>query len=226
MKNDYFDAAWEKNIYAKQKALNKYPYSQLVSFVFKRYSKVKNKKKIRVLEIGSGAGNNLWFLAREGFSVYGIDASQSAVKFATSRFKKEKLKVEMSLGTFTELPYSSGFFDLCIDRASLSFLNEKGILLALAEIYRVLKKGGTFYSEIYSIFHGHKKHGRKLEDNLWGEFKGGSFDDLSQVFLLNDKKLKELFKPFSLETVILGKRKNLLTNTNEESSYLIIANKP
>ena len=36
----------------------------------------------RILEVGCGMGNNLWFAAREGCRVSGLDAVESAIRFA------------------------------------------------------------------------------------------------------------------------------------------------
>ena len=59
----------------------KYPPIELVKFIAKNFYSKEDKKDIRILELGSGTGANLWFCAREGFRVYGIDGSQVHVIF-------------------------------------------------------------------------------------------------------------------------------------------------
>ena len=54
-----FSKDWDK-IYKKNKQVNNWPWSELVSY-YNRYFKKKNKKNFNVLEIGSGTGPNATF---------------------------------------------------------------------------------------------------------------------------------------------------------------------
>ena len=76
-----------KNIYSHGQQLNRYPFDSVVSFVYGFCPKQKSPEDTDVVEIGCGAGNNLWFAAREGFSVSGVDASPSAIHFAKTFFE-------------------------------------------------------------------------------------------------------------------------------------------
>lgn len=89
-----FDKSWEENIYFKGKQLNVYPYDVLVSIVAKNFFHIpkENKKKIKVLDLGCGAGNNAKFLAENGLSVYGIDGSATAISTCKKRFKEWDLR--------------------------------------------------------------------------------------------------------------------------------------
>src|SRR3989344_2037271 len=224
-KSPTFDSSWERNIYSKGRSLNLYPYSSLVSFIFKNFGKVKNRSKVKILELGCGAGNNLWFLAREGFSVWGIDASLTATKFAKKRFSAEGLKGEIILGDITNLPYPDDFFDLCIDRATLSCLTKESIARAISEISRVLKRGGILYSEMFSDLHGHKRYGRKISENLWGDFSGGSFEVMGQVYIATEQNVLVFFNNFLIVSLSLGTNRDLQTGKMEESSFRIVAKK-
>jgi len=44
----------------------KYPPVPVIRFIAKNFYKDKNRKEIKILELGSGTGANLWFCAREG----------------------------------------------------------------------------------------------------------------------------------------------------------------
>jgi len=144
-----FDPIWE-NIYADGKQLNLYPYSGVVSFVFRYRTQVGHADRLRILEIGCGAANNLWFAAREGHEVFGIDASSSAIEFAKNRFDAENLEGTFITGDFTDLPFTDNFFDFAINRAAISQTGGTAAKRAVDEVFRVLKPTGKFYNEIYS----------------------------------------------------------------------------
>ena len=83
--------AWENNIYSQGKHINRDPYGELVSFFYNSLCFIKNNdrsRKLRVLELGCRAGNNLWFFAENGFEVHGIDASETACQLAQSLAEK------------------------------------------------------------------------------------------------------------------------------------------
>ena len=71
----------------------KYPSLAVVRFVARNFYKVPNRKDIRILELGCGTGANLWYCAREGFSVIGLDGSKTAINRMIDRFEKENLVV-------------------------------------------------------------------------------------------------------------------------------------
>jgi ubiquinone/menaquinone biosynthesis C-methylase UbiE len=145
---------WEKEIYSKNKQLNKYPYDSIVSFVFRKFGhlSLEERYKIKILEVGCGACNNICFLSEEGFDTYGIDISKSAIEFGINRLKQKKLKADLKIGSFSELPYKNDYFDLIIDRLSITqspqLINE-----SLSSINRVLKENGLFYTEFFNTNH-------------------------------------------------------------------------
>ena len=53
---------------------------------------------IKVLEIGCGTGSNIWFLAREGFDVFGLDGSQTAILKTREKLDREQLSAELNVG--------------------------------------------------------------------------------------------------------------------------------
>lgn len=84
------------------------------------------RKAVRVLEVGCGAGANLWFLAREGFAFAGIDGSEAAIAQAQRRLDKElpnwEQSSELRISDIAQLPYGDAEFDAVIDvEASYSF---------------------------------------------------------------------------------------------------------
>ena len=148
-----------EDVYRAGKQLNRYPFDQVVSFVYRNRPQ-KPRGKTSILEVGCGAGNNLWFAAREGFLVAGIDSSKTAIEYARGRFEAEGLQGDLRIGDFSELPWGDGGFDLVLDRGALATCPEK-MGTAIGEIYRVLCGGGKFYFNPYREEHIGHVLGRK-----------------------------------------------------------------
>jgi len=148
MQNDNLNI-WE-NIF-QHNEWGKYPSVALIKFIAKNFYKVESRKDIKVLELGSGTGSNLWFCAREGFSVYGIDGSQTAVDKMLNRFENENLTDNL-LGTSVGDYYDKlddivdKSFDAIIDVESLycnSFDKSREII---KKAFSKLKDNGVMFS--------------------------------------------------------------------------------
>jgi ubiquinone/menaquinone biosynthesis C-methylase UbiE len=146
-----FDINWERRYAENPNYRNFYPYSEVVSFLFRHAPRDKNvRASFRVLEIGCGSGNNIWFVAREGYTVSGIDGSSTAIEFARARLAREALSADLRVGDFSKLPFESEIFDLAFERAALTFTTELGARECISELRRVLKPGGVFQCGPYS----------------------------------------------------------------------------
>ncbi len=128
---------WQKNVYKKNLQLNKIPFDEVISY-FKKINS--NKKKIYVLEIGCGCGNNLSFLAEEGYNVSGIDFSSKAIDIAKKNINSKKLKVDLKVGNIKKLDWPDKKFDFVFDRSAITHNTYEDINLILKEVRRVLKK--------------------------------------------------------------------------------------
>lgn len=128
----------------------KYPGEELIRFISRKFYSVPDRQSLRLLEVGCGTGANIWFLAREGFRVDGIDGSRVALSLAASRLAKEGLKANLSLGDAMCLPYDDSVFDAVIDVECIyanSLVDSRKIVY---ECRRVLKPGGWFYSKTFA----------------------------------------------------------------------------
>lgn len=148
MQNENLEV-WEKIFQYNE--WGKYPSVPVIRFVARNFYKVQNRKDIKILEIGSGTGANLWFCAREGFSVIGLEGSQTAVDRMNKRFKDENLSsyiIDTKVGDyFSRLDeIENNSIDAIIDSESLycnSFTRSKEII---AKCFDKLKKGAVMMS--------------------------------------------------------------------------------
>ncbi len=188
-----FQKVWEE-LRREGKHLTKYPYDSVVSFVFRYAPKNKPRNQVNVLDVGCGIGNHLWFLAREGFNAYGIDGSETAVKLATELLKEFGVSADVRVFDFTEpLPYEDEFFDLVIDRSSLSSINYESARKVINEIYRVLKPQGHFLFTPYSKTHTSYIKSVTTATESFVEVKMGSLGGTGFVCFYDESDIRQLF---------------------------------
>jgi ubiquinone/menaquinone biosynthesis C-methylase UbiE len=98
-------------------------------------------KKGRVIDIGCGSGRNM--INQEGLEYYGVDFSDSMLKFAREKAEKIGMKARLSKSNADKLSFDEEFFDCAIYISTLHCIeNEKLRKKSLQELYRVLKIGG------------------------------------------------------------------------------------
>ena len=119
---------------------NKYPDTDVVSFIMRNFGNVDDKSKIEILELGCGWGNNLSFLKNEGFNYSGIDFAKPAVDYCKTLFSN------VIKGDISSMPYEDNSFKCIIDRMSIQHNTIEDIELILNEVFRTLKDGGLFFS--------------------------------------------------------------------------------
>ncbi|WP_455757129.1 class I SAM-dependent methyltransferase [Sulfurimonas sp.] len=144
---------WE-DVFSNQE-WGKYPPIELVKFIAKNFYSAPNKKNIKILELGSGPGPNLWFCAKEGFSVYGIEGSKSACELSIKRLENDMLNDnigEIKTGDYFELldEFEDDYFDAIIDVESLycnPFQRTKDIV---TKSFKKLKSGGKMFSMTFA----------------------------------------------------------------------------
>ena len=173
------DSVWEKNY--RQGHVQRYPWDSVVSFVFHHAPKNKPRDQIKILEVGFGTGSNLWFAAREGFQVFGIEGSESAVKYATQRFSEDHLTGDLRIGDFTSLPFEDNQFDLVIDRGALTCVGTAALKKALSEIHRTLTPKGKLLFNPYADSHSGFFSGRTGVDDVTVDIDMGKLADVGQL---------------------------------------------
>ncbi len=204
MKTGQIDQAWEEKIYSQNAHINRYPYGELVPTFFQALKFLKNasssRQETKVLEIGCGAGNNLWFFCREGFDVYGIDGSDSACAIAAEQLDKHGFSPTLKRADFGDLPFEDQSFDIIVDRESTYCGTLEEIKTNWQEANRVLKPGGMVISFIYRDDHPDcvranrdENFATKIEKNSFTGFQSGSFKDTGIAHFSTREDLDEIF---------------------------------
>jgi len=114
------------------------PFKDVEEFAKKVKSTSKNTK---VLDVG--CGNCRQLLPFIGCDLYGIDFSEKMIKSAKRFCKSKNMFVKLKVGSITNLPYDSCFFDIVLCIAVLHHLKPDEASKAMLEIHRVLKPHGV-----------------------------------------------------------------------------------
>lgn len=216
-----WDPIWEKVF--KNQEWGKYPGENLIQFIARNFF-AHVRKSVSLLEIGCGPGANIWFMAREGFNVTGIDGSDTAIKKAKMRLLAENLKAQLVVGDIVKLPFEDISFDGIIDNECLYANNEQNTVLILAEINRVLKKNGLLYSRTFSedMFISQNQIGGKLEFN---NITAGPLSGKGFVRLINREMINTLYGRF-FNILSIDKIEYTQYNCSQKiSEYIIICQK-
>ncbi len=99
-----------------------------------------SKYKGKILDVGCGSGNLLRLLKRG--ELHGIDISEEFCRVARQRVPRAAIRT----GDVEYLPYTDNYFDYVFMTAVLEHMEDFSI--ALKEVQRVLKKGGTFVMSV------------------------------------------------------------------------------
>lgn len=197
---------WETNVYGQGKQLNKYTWGEVYYYTNRYFlSQPGLPKKARILELGSGTGNNLIFFASGGMDVFGVEASKTACEIAEKRLKKFKgLNKRIVCSDFckTPLPFKNNFFDLIVDRGSLTHNTSSDITKVISDCYRMLKPGGLVFSiHFFSDKDSRFRRGKEVEKNTFKNIGGFTFADVPMVHFSNLKEILKLYKKFSIEFI-------------------------
>lgn len=136
--------------YARQgvNAQRLYPNEEFIRFMGRHYFPIPREERagISVLEVGCGAGSNLWMLAREGFEAHGVDFSPAAVGLCRETMEKWGVDFLCYVGDMATLQFDNCRFDVVADVFSMTHLPYRLHATAYREAYRVTKPGGRFFS--------------------------------------------------------------------------------
>ena len=194
-----WDPAWEEIFRSRE--WGRYPNEHLVRFVARNFYSAPDRSQIRLLDLGCGQGSNTWFMARERFSVSGIDGSQTAVTAARDRLQAERLNADLRVGDYLDLPWEDDSFDAVVDIASLYANRAENLKRALHEVRRVLRPGGLVFSISFSKNTWGYGQGLELEPDGYTDIPEGPMVGSGFSLYLDERRLREFFSEFEDLTI-------------------------
>lgn len=190
-----FSAEWER-IYRDNGQLSVWPWSDLVSYVY-RYARPTGPG-FRVLELGCGAGANIPLFRSFGAAYHAIEGSPTIVARLRERFPE--YAATLASGDFTEpFPFEGGF-DLIVDRAALTHNSTEAIRRCLDEVHSRLKPGGVFIGiDWFSTEHSDMPLGQPDADAYTrSRFPSGQFAGIGRAHFSDRAHLEDLFRRFEI----------------------------
>lgn len=211
-KKSSWDPEWE-TIHQKEE-LGKYPSEYLIRVIAGNFYKVPDRRKIKILEIGCGKGAQIWYLANEGFDIYGIDGSPTAIMSAKKRLKKDNLSAALMVGDVIRLDYPDMYFDCVIDVECLMGNDWDSSRRIIEEVQRVLKTDGLFFSQTFTDNTYVGKHHKTVGKNTYRNIDDGDLARKRLLRVLAEEDIPVLYAGFSRF------RYDKVTITYENRSYL------
>jgi SAM-dependent methyltransferase len=171
-----WNPGWDEVFRAKD--WGSYPPEELVRFMGRNFFQAPDRRAVKVLEIGCGAGANLLFLAQEGFDATGLDGSAVALERAAARLAARGLSARLDRGDAIQMPYADASFDCVLDIECVYANTLADSRLILAEAHRVLKPGGGLFSKTFMTGTSGEATGQCLEGetNTFLEIPDGPFN--------------------------------------------------
>lgn len=192
------DPVWEK-LHASR-FWGKYPSDHLVQTVLRRWQNIEERKSLRALELGCGAGANLSFLLTEGFQVSGVDGSASAIKRAQSRmvdYTTPGQKLDLSVCYFEDLDFEPKSFDLVVDFFAV-YANQKQVIERVIKgVHTMLCDGGMFYSRVWGMQTEGSQSGKQIEEGTSENPTCGPCADMGVSHFFTAEELNCLYSDWS-----------------------------
>jgi len=141
---------------------------------------IEHTKSTKILDIGCGTGRHSIELSKRGYSVVGLDLSQSQIRRAIEKSKEQELKIDFSVADARNLEYESEFdlvIMICEGGFSLMETDEMNYQI-LRNASKSLKPKGklifTTLNGLFPLFHSVKDFINSGAEK--GSISGNTFD--------------------------------------------------
>jgi cyclopropane fatty-acyl-phospholipid synthase-like methyltransferase len=190
--------AWDK-IFKQQGRVFTEPHEAMPGIV----RLLKKAQAQTLLDLGCGSGRHTVYLARQGFSVYGLDNAPQGIALTRQWLADEGLQADLQLHSMADsLPYADAFFDGVVSVQVIHHATLATIRGIVHEIFRVLKKGGLLFVTVATLRHNRVPY-EELEPNTFVPLVGPE-KGLPHHFF-TPEALRELFGDFEISGMHLDK---------------------
>lgn len=149
---------------------------------------------LRALDLGCGVGRHALMLARLGFQTSALDGSAAGPAHLIEAARHEGLTLDVRQGLMTELPYDDASFDYVLSFNVIYHGDGPVVRRAIAEIRRVLKRGGLYQGTMLSKRDVTRLEGREIAPDTF--VGSGPSDKEHPHFYCDAAELVGLFAGF------------------------------
>lgn len=215
-----WDPTWEDIFRAHD--WGRYPPEELIRFVARHFFSTPHRKEVKLLEIGCGSGANIWFLSREGFDVYGIDGSETAIIKATQRLREEGLEAHLQVGDASLLSDldAAGYFDAVIDVTCVQHNKLSAVQSILDQTLTILKPHGVMFSMMLATGSYGDGLGQQIEAGTYLDIGEGPLHNMGLCHFFSLEEVNQLFARFSKTQIEYSVRS--LNNRQQEYKHWVI----
>lgn len=161
---------------------------------------LKDRGASAVLDLGSGTGRHVVYLAKNGFSVCGLDHSPEGIRVTRQWLADEGLKAELRLQSMTEkLPYEDAFFDAVVSVQVIHHADIATIRGIVEEVSRVLKSGGFLFVTVPKLRNQGEAF-EQVEPNTYIPLDGPERGLAHHYF--TPEELREVFGDYDIEGIL------------------------
>ena len=207
------DLSWE-GIYASGQQLNRYPFSEVVSFFFRNRPTTSGERP-RALDVGCGSGVHSAFLASHGFNVLAIDFSPSAIDAASAAYPEPSITFQAA--DFEAFDPGDKKFDLVVDRCATT---HSSVPIAEGFYQRLkssLRPGARLFWQGFAWDNSGRELGSDNGDGSWSDFSGGVFAPLGRTAFFREDDVRQVFAGYRIAALRHLSDRNITTNYNHTS---------
>jgi ubiquinone/menaquinone biosynthesis C-methylase UbiE len=184
-----------------------------------------NNKPGKLIEYGFGSGVNTCHMAKCGYSIEGIDATDGAVSTASIKLSDSNLlDKEVNLQSLNPgaevLPFEDNTFEYAIIISVVSLLGSlERIHLVMSELNRVLKPGGKIIADVNTNKSQFALDGDNIGNHIY--VNSGREKNQKEIFCFcpdNENVFKEIFSKY-FKLLDTGRSTSLVMN-NSTDEYI------
>jgi len=158
------------------------------------FTKLLKKKRLRILDLGCGAGRHVIYMAKQRFETHGIDISETGLRLTKNRLEQQMLKGHLIKCDMKMLPYTNSCFDAIICLHTIYHQKPKEITKTISEIHRILRKNGLLLVNFLSKRTYSYGKGQKIGKDTFIEQEGVEKGVLH--YFADKEEIEHLFAAF------------------------------